>query len=385
MTADASACQVRCLTPPGSGAIAALEVLGPGAWAVIRSFFRPRAAARELDDQPRAGQLITGRFGPPPGDDVVIAVRRVEPVVVAEVHCHGGTETVRWLLEAISAAGAVVAPQSGDAETDNRELARRALRHATSLRTANILLDQWRGALAREMSAMRQDLLTARLPEAARRVNDLRRWASVGRHLVDPWRVAIAGVPNVGKSSLVNALAGYQRCVVTPVPGTTRDVVAVRLVIDGWPVELLDTAGLRGTDEQLEAAGVERAHQALHKADLCLWVVETTAEPTPPPTDLKDPLLVVNKADLPAVWPADQVPGGLRVSAVTSEGLGDLMQAIANRLVPHAPPPGAAVPFLPEMTGQIEAIDHFLAAGCTAEGISTVDRLRRAPKITTDR
>src|SRR5205823_6640829 len=81
---------------------------------------------------------------------------------------------------------------------------------------------------------------------------------------------------NVGKSSLINALAGYQRSIVAPTPGTTRDVVRVPVALDGWPVELLDTAGLRGDAPALEAAGIEQAREQAASADLCVWVLDAT-------------------------------------------------------------------------------------------------------------
>src|SRR5207237_636472 len=104
------------------------------------------------------------------------------------------------------------------------------LSKAPTVRTASIQLDQYRGAFARAVEAALAD--PALIPELAR-------FAPVGRHLVAPWAVAVVGPPNVGKSSLVNALAGYQRAVVSDVPGTTRDVVRTLVALDGWPVELI--------------------------------------------------------------------------------------------------------------------------------------------------
>src|SRR5207244_11945531 len=101
------------------------------------------------------------------------------------------------------------------------------------------------GAVGPAVDAARAALRRGDAMEAGRLLDELARYAGVGRHLTAPWRVAVAGAPNVGKSSLVNALAGYQRSVVAPTPGTTRDVVTALLAIDGWPVELADTAGLR--------------------------------------------------------------------------------------------------------------------------------------------
>jgi tRNA modification GTPase len=174
--------------------------------------------------------------------------------------------------------------------------------------------------------------------------------------------VVVAGPPNVGKSSLVNALAGFQRSVVAETPGTTRDVVGTLLAIDGWPIELIDTAGLRGDTEGVEEEGVRRAVLAARSADLCLWVADASAAPpASPPTP--GALLVVNKIDLPAGWDLDSLPGALRVSAKTGAGLAELCDALSRRLVPAVPAPGAAVPFTPEWCDRIEQAALHVAAG----------------------
>ncbi|HTK78260.1 MAG TPA: hypothetical protein VL371_23565, partial [Gemmataceae bacterium] len=99
---------VRCLTPPGSAAIAVLEMRGEGAWHLVREQFRP-LSREPLPESPAAGLLTPGSLGPPPGDEVVLAVRAAEPKPTIEIHCHGGDEVVRWLIETIAAAGASVA------------------------------------------------------------------------------------------------------------------------------------------------------------------------------------------------------------------------------------------------------------------------------------
>jgi tRNA modification GTPase len=201
---------------------------------------------------------------------------------------------------------------------------------------------------------------------------ELARYSPVGRHLTEPWRVVIAGAPNVGKSTLANALAGYPRSVVAATPGTTRDVVTTRLAIDGWPVELADTAGLRRGTEELERLGIDRAEAAAVRADVCLWVLDSTAIPVWPEEPWPSLRLVVNKIDLPAAAGFRAPAGALRVSAKTGEGLDDLTAVLANWLVPDPPPAGAAVPFTPSLCNQIEEARRLCGAGRFTEAVQVL-------------
>jgi len=135
-------------------------------------------------------------------------------------------------------------------------------------------------------------------------------------------RVVVAGPPNAGKSSLVNALAQSERVIVTPIPGTTRDVVEVPLAIGGIPFLLVDTAGLRETGDMVEAIGVERARDQAGRADLVLWLGPTSEAPAHPGL-----IEILPKADL---GPPGE-GGGIPVSAVTGEGLGALTEQLMQR------------------------------------------------------
>ena len=117
--------------------------------------------------------------------------------------------------------------------------------------------------------------------------------------------VAVIGPPNVGKSSLVNLLARRDVAIVTAIAGTTRDVIEVQLELDGVPVTLLDTAGLRETDDPIETGGVARARRRAAEADLCLHVIEAGA---PAPTVDEQTILVGNKVDIAAECPAPLAP-----------------------------------------------------------------------------
>lgn len=358
--------RVAVLTPAGTGAIATLAVVGPAAWDAVRAGFRP-ANGKPLPDEPTPHRFWLGKLGEGVADEVVVAVKQLEPEPWVEVHCHGGRRVVRWAIEQFTRAGCIEVkwqelaskptPVQGWA-FDERAL--EPLTRAPTVRTASILLDQYHGAFARSVTYAVAALDRGDPAPAAA----LAQFALVGEHLVSPWRVVIAGAPNVGKSSLVNALAGYQRSVVAPVPGTTRDVVTVALAFDGWPVELADTAGLRDAADGLESEGIARAFGLLKRADLVVWVLDATAQAPVWPGDLGDAqLTVVNKTDLPPSWDLDAEPGTLRVSAVTGAGIPELASAIAASLVPTAPPPGAAVPFTPALAAQTEQAARFLATG----------------------
>jgi tRNA modification GTPase len=324
-----STTQVAVLTPPGSAAIAVLSVRGPNAWTIVRRYFRP--ARGPLPDTPSAGFRF-GRFGDTATDEVVLVVRQPDWF---EVHCHGGRRVVEWLLGLMTSSGATEATWSelpAPEFADPRAAA--LLPFARTVRTASILLDQAHGAF----------LQSSPDDEVARRN------AAVGRHLVEPWTVAIAGPPNAGKSTLLNALAGFSRSVVSPIPGTTRDAVSVSLAFDGWPVDLIDTAGMRETLDALELEGVERARQMVAASDLCLWVVDAT-EPLPHSVELiggHRVLAVINKCDV-AVVPNYVLPNAIRISAATGQGLAELATRIVQTLVPSPPRPGEPVPYTPEL------------------------------------
>jgi tRNA modification GTPase len=172
----------------------------------------------------------------------------------------------------------------------------------------------------------------------------------------------LAGRTNVGKSSLINALVGYRRSIVFDAPGTTRDVVTATTALEGWPVELSDTAGLRASDDPLEAEGVRRARQQMIAADCLLLVFDGgrawCAEDDALVESWPAAIVVHNKADL-APPAAEARPAGLRTSAITADGIDKLVAAIAARLVPDVPPPGAAVPFTPR---QVDSLQRALDA-----------------------
>jgi tRNA modification GTPase len=338
-----SGTRVSVLTPAGTGAIATIEVSGPRAWEFARTLFRP--AGKPLPETPQLHRFWFGRLGDGAGDEVILAVTAATPQAASvEVHCHGGRRVARWAIEQFVALGC----EEGEPAPPGSVLP--LLQRAPTFRTASILLDQLHGAFENAVRRILDSLNPTRgLTSLGSPFAELVRFAPVGRHLVEPWKVVVAGPPNVGKSSLVNALAGFQRTVVSEVPGTTRDVITVQLALDGWPVELTDTAGLREA-EGLEAEGIARAKRVLAEADLVVWLHDASEPPVADAPGSPGSLVVWNKADL-----ASGPLAGLSVSAKTGAGIPELVAEIVRRLVPDPPPPGAAVPFTPQLADLVEA------------------------------
>jgi tRNA modification GTPase len=337
-----------CLTAAGSGAIAVIAVRGPAALDVVGGLFRPMPTSAEGPSDASQGRFYLGRFGEDIADEVVLSIRRLAPIPWLELHCHGGAEVVRLCLECLASRGVEVCTwrrlQQLTSDNPRQAIAAAQLAEASTVRTAAILLDQYHGAFAAALRTIVDSLGRGEHAAAGRLLDELIDWIPLGQHLVAPWRVVVAGAPNVGKSSLMNALAGYQRSVVAATPGTTRDVVTVLSAVAGWPVELADTAGLRTAASDLEGQGVERARAAAADADLCLWVLDGSEAPLWPGAEGREPLLVINKVDLPPAWDWQQASAGARVSARTGAGLAELCAALAERLVPRPPPAGSGVP-----------------------------------------
>ncbi len=349
---------VALLTPRGRGAIASLLVRGPAALAFVDELFT--AHGRYACSSAPIGRVLLGRWREPatrhktpstdsPQEELIVCRTGLDQI---EVHCHGGRAAIATIMNSLCELGCQEVNWSEALSSSNesplRRDARIALAAARTQRTAAILLDQYNGELERSLRQLLVEFAHTDRQAAITRLDNLLRYQTVGLHLTTPWRVVLAGPPNVGKSSLINAIMGYQRAIVVDDPGTTRDIVTTTTALDGWPVELSDTAGLRETSEPLEAAGIGQARQRLAASDLIILVFEATrplpAEEEPLLAQYPDAIVVANKCDL-AHSPGSILPGALPTSALTCVGLERLLQRISQRLVPHAPPAGAAVPF----------------------------------------
>ena len=338
-------------TAQGRGGVAIVRVSGPEAFAV---------AARIAGTVPAPGcaSLRRLRDGGRVIDDAVVLAFRApcsytgEDVI--EFQCHGGAVTPRRVLEACFAAGARLARRGEfterallngkldieqaesvldlvDAKTDRaadmalaglagerrrvvRELYDAALELSADLEHA---LDVDEGELPADFAAE----TSRRMAELRGRLDGEIRRLKARRIMRDGAVVVLAGPPNAGKSSLMNAMLGENRVLVSDTPGTTRDTVEAWLDIGGWPVRLVDTAGLRETVDEVEAEGVRRAAEQVAKADVVIALAPLAA----PVADGAQVVRVHAKCDLGR-------GEGLNVSAKTGEGLGELARAIVAAL-----------------------------------------------------
>lgn len=367
---------VACLTPPGRGAIAVLAVEGAGAEGVLRQIVASRHGVADMP----VGGILVGRLGGASGEEVVVA--RLEPLRW-ELSCHGGTAAVEVALQRCEAAGARrVEPAAWiEAHAADRLMAEAAedLAAAPTLRTAALLLDQQQGALARALDALGHSIRQGDAPRAARLLAELLERAPLGLRLTRAWRVALIGRPNVGKSSLLNALAGYERAVTHHQPGTTRDVLTVQAALEGWPIELADTAGQRVAADLLEAAGTALARAAARQCDLVV-LVSDGSQPWSRVDDglaseFAEALVVHNKCDLPAG--AGPRPAGIATSATRGLGIDRLAASIVARFTSLVPQPGAAIPFRAAHVAALRDAQKALAAGDWDSARVALHRLRR--------
>ena len=354
-------------TAPGSAGVGIVRLSGPDALDIADQLFRGRARpSRTPGGRFLYGQFVTGEGAEPLDDGLCLVFRSPHSYTgedVAELQSHGSPAVLQALLAAALAAGARIARPgeftqraylagrldltqaeavlnlvNAQSETARRQ-ATLGLSGALSARIAAIGAD-----ITRTLSAVQAmlDYPEEGVPEeqrhpplerAARELSALIATGRAGQLATQGARLALIGAPNAGKSSLLNALLGYERSIVTPLPGTTRDYLEASLELAGVPITLVDTAGLRDTQDQIEAAGVRQSWALAGAADLVLRLEDGSRAREALPGLAPDSLLVQTKADLPAVW---HDPAAIRVSAVTGEGLPVLRERVRAALLGDA-------------------------------------------------
>lgn len=353
-------------TAPGAAGVGIVRVSGAQALSVADAVF----CGRKRPSQVAGGRFLYGQFmaGAEVLDDGLCLIFRAPHSYtgedVIELHSHGSPAVLSALLSATLLAGARPA-RAGEftlraylagrldlaqaeavmnlVETQTQAGRRQAalgLGGALSQRVAGIAarLTDVLAALAALMDYPEEGVPPQEralpLREALDDLDDLLQSAQAGRVATHGARLALLGRPNAGKSSLLNALLGYERSIVTPLAGTTRDYLEAQLELAGVPITLIDTAGLRDATDQIEAQGVRQARQLAENADLLLSL-EDGSQPREP-LDLPSGVPVIalqTKADLGRVW---QDPASLPVSAATGEGLSTLRERIREVLLGNA-------------------------------------------------
>ncbi len=371
MDSDDTIAAIATALAPGEGSVAIVRISGPEAETIGRNLFLPPG------EQPWGShRVLYGHVVDPVSterlDEALLllmkAPRSFTREDVVELHCHGGLIAVRQVLELVLRSGARLARPGEFSQraflTGRLDLTRAEaisdLITARSRRAAQLAVAGLDGGLQRRISALRDRLLdqlaelearvdfeedlpsldpaalVAELEAVQQALRRLVEESTQGQLLREGLKVAIIGRPNVGKSSLLNALSRSERAIVTELPGTTRDLVESDLVLQGVPLTLLDTAGIRATDDPVERLGIERSHRALAAADAVLLLVDLSVGWTEADTALADqlpaevPVLVVgNKADLAAA--ALPEPVDVAISALTGSGLESLAEALLGR------------------------------------------------------
>ena len=348
------------LSAAGYSALSCLRAEGPGIRGLVQRLFRPGSSQgwKHLG----AGEPVFGHWKQHDGEEIVVSI--VGEGVV-EIQCHGGTVSRDLLIDSFLAEGCeLVGWEAWMKETAVNPIeaaATRALTNARTHRVAMILIDQLRGALQNAIERIVDCLARRDLASAKSGLESLITQSSTGTHLESGWSVAFIGSPNAGKSSLINAILGFQRAIVLSQPGTTRDLLTARTALEGWPIELVDTAGLRSGGESLEAMGMELALQQASRSDLVLLVADAscawTAEQDRWRSRFPNVLIVHNKQDLSSHYPG-ALPDGIPTVAIAATGVEHLCAEILRRTVGHPPAHGVAVPFT---HAQAEEIGNALA------------------------
>lgn len=344
-----SSCGAALLTPRGRGAVATIRVHGAlsALTHTIDACFYP-ANKKSFAVQP-LNRIVYGLWGQTNNEDLVLC--RIENETV-DIHCHGGMAAVERILTDLKIQGCAIQSWQELAcltQTALEVELQTALTAATTFRAAEILLRQSQGILRTAFEALLPDERADFAPEYFQtQIQNLLQWEHLGLHLTAPWRVVLAGRPNVGKSSLINAILGYERSIVFDEAGTTRDVLTAATAIEGWPFQFSDTAGIREQADALEAAGIQRAEQTLDQAD-CRVILIDTSQPAHADdqrllAQWSDTIVVAHKIDLPQRCDIPLPEQAIPVSSKTKAGIEVLLETLVKRLVPEVPPEATAIP-----------------------------------------
>ena len=369
---------IAVATAPGKAGVGIIRISGPHLGAIIQALFQKNLP-------PRQANLLTFRDGHGAPIDQVIVIHFVGPASftgedVLELQCHGGPQLLELIMKCcldLGKADGLVIAEPGEftlrAYLNNKiDLAQaeaisdlidaqseaavrgaaRSLQGAFSedinnlieeITQLRILVESTLDFPEEEIEFLENAHARERLTTVSNKLSSLRAGAKQGKILRDGIQLVLAGAPNVGKSSLLNRLAGEEVAIVTPIAGTTRDRVKESIVLNGVPIHIIDTAGLRKTDDVVEAKGIERSWDAIRLADLVIFLKDAKQDNSFGEADdgrLKSEILkelspkcpvleVTNKSDLLLVNSNQDVQqNNILISAKTGAGIDELKQRI---------------------------------------------------------
>ncbi|WP_462410040.1 tRNA uridine-5-carboxymethylaminomethyl(34) synthesis GTPase MnmE [Neobacillus sp. Marseille-QA0830] len=369
-------------TPMGEGAIAIVRLSGDEAIPIADKLFSGVGGKRLIDmashtihyghlHDPKTGQNV---------EEVMVSIMKGPKTFtkedVVEINCHGGIVSVNRVLQLVLRSGARLAEPgeftkraflNGRIDLSQAEAVMDLIRAKTD-KAMNMALGQMEGRLSRLIQRLRQEILEVlaqvevnidypeyddveemthrMMKEKAQyvrtEINKLLQTSQQGKILREGLSTVIVGRPNVGKSSLLNSLVQENKAIVTDIPGTTRDVIEEYVNVRGVPLRLLDTAGIRETEDIVERIGVERSRQVLKEADLILLVLNSADKLTKEDENLfeavegMDAIIIVNKTDLPQKIDLDRVShlaqgrAVVTTSLLEDQGVDQLEEAIAS-------------------------------------------------------
>jgi tRNA modification GTPase len=401
---------VRILTPLAAGAIAVIQVAGPQALSIAQTVFRPRSGKMLGEYPPNRlayGDLLDGD-GTVLDDGLALHGTAADGGPWAEFHVHGGVRIVQRLIRRLTNLGAHLDPTAPNQTTSWKESlggpadrsfewlcpldrwVQECLAAAATARVVQWLVGQggaWRHTVADwrvRVSAGDIDSVRLEAEEILSRAASGSLWR--GRTL------AIIGLPNAGKSSIANRLAGQNVSLVATAPGTTRDWVGQQIALGGWPVLLVDTAGLRVTDDPVEAEGVLRAVAQTRRADLRLLVIDRSCAPSDSEGWLVEQVglqsidtIAYAKCDLPAGRPpCDGLAASVgnartvQVSSLTGAGWSELERVLLDGFGSPALQDLQPLVFCGEMEAFVTRLASVLGARERNRALSVLDDLAPA-------
>lgn len=375
---------VAISTPLGEGGIGIVRFSGKDSIKIASKMFKPTSKQDIQKSETHTvhyGYIVNPASGQKV-DEVLLTIMRFPKTYtrenVIEIGCHGGIIPLRRILELAMNLGARLAEPgeftkraflNGRIDLTQAEAVIDVIRSKTEI-NLKIAVGQLRGDLSEEITNLREDIISVLVSVEAAidfpeeemeiisademlkqvyiilgKVNQLIETADEGKIIKEGVKTVIVGKPNVGKSSLLNALLKESRAIVTPIPGTTRDIIEEYINIEGIPFKIVDTAGMRETRDVVEIEGVKRTEKSLDEADLVLFVLDAAEKLSKEDRAIiakvknKKTIVLINKSDLPELIEIKELKEELhdknimKISALTQKGLNQLKKNMVNMIL----------------------------------------------------